>query len=413
MSDRAAREREASAARLLIALCRRQIADDATLEADAQRLDEPAFRAAFLAFGEAGRVLALALHALERGGLQARLHPESAATLRTAATRLQVRAAAQAMEHERVLAQLVACGIDVVLLKGAALRRTVYARAEHRFTRDLDLLVAPAHVTAAVDALTLAGYAAPAAEEARTYVRHHFHVQLRHARGHLVELHWALTEPESPVRLDAAAVLRGTGPAPGSTSALVRVPSTAHMLLHLAAQSATDGTRPLARLVDVDRLVAAVPELDWERLIADARRAGVATALGADLSLAASLLGAAVPPSVAARLRPSALVRTHLSLLRPSRFLLAAAPPRASELRLLQLWTLAGDHGVLGALRWLETQGFAGPLGRAEREDAEPNRATPNRGRRRTVARLKLGAYQLARYAAWLRPGRRGAFDTR
>jgi hypothetical protein len=397
MSRRVTRERVASAERLLVALCRREPHDDGSLAADARQLDDEAFRAEFLARGEAGRVLALALRSLEHVGLMAMLGPAAVSALQSAAARPRLRAAAQAMEHQRVLAQLAARGVEVAVLKGAALRLTIYERPEDRYTRDLDLLVAPARVTAAVEALATVGYTAPAGEEARAYRRHHFHVQLRHARGHLVELHWALTEPESPVQLDAAALL-GEAVAARGLPPGVRVPATAHMLLHLAAQSATDGTRQLARIVDVDRLVADAPGPDWERLVADARRAGVSTALGADLELARVLLDAPVPESVIARLRPGKVVSAHLALLRPARRLLDPVPPADSELRLLQLWTLGGDHGVRGALRWLETQGFAGPTERAAREGARGARGA------RALARLKLGAYQLARYAMLLRP---------
>ena len=369
VSRQAARQRRAEARRLLVALCRRQPGPPDALAASARALEDGAFRADLLARAESGRVLALAMRTLEELGLLDALAGDTTRTLRAAAARQRVRAAAQAMEHRRVVAQLASCGVEVVLLKGAALRHTVYHRPEVRHTRDLDLLVAPAAVPAAVEALAALDYAMPDEETTAAYRRHHFHVQLRHARGHLVELHWALTEPGSPVQLSAAAVLRDARPARGLPTA-ARVPSTPQLLLHLAVQSATDGTRPFARIVDVDRLAAAEPALDWEALVGDARRAGVSTALGADLAVARALLGAPVPEHVVAQLRPGAVVRAHLALLRPARHLLGVAPPTDSELRLLQLWTLAGDHGVAAALRWLETQGFAGPTARAARDRA-------------------------------------------
>ncbi|HEX6630617.1 MAG TPA: nucleotidyltransferase family protein [Gemmatimonadaceae bacterium] len=395
LSRQAARARRVETRRLLVALCRRAPGPPGSLDA-VSRLDDGAFRAELLARAASGRVLALALHALERLGLTDTLEAGTARALRAAGARPRVRAAAQAMEHQRVVAQLASRAVEVVLLKGAALRHTVYRRPEERYTRDLDLLVAPARVAAAVDALAALGYTAPDEETTAAYQRHHFHLQLRHPRGHLVELHWALTEPDSPVRLDAAAMLRDAHAVRGLPPT-ARVPATRHLLLHLAVQSATDGTRPFARIVDVDRLVAATPALDWDALVAEARRAGVSTALGADLAAARALLGAPVPADVVARLRPGPVVRAHLALLRPARYLLGVAPPADSELRLLQLWTLAGDHGVAAALRWLETQGFAGPVGRAARE------AQAGGGRGRALARLKLGAYQVTRYAALLR----------
>ncbi|HEU4631952.1 MAG TPA: nucleotidyltransferase family protein [Gemmatimonadaceae bacterium] len=398
-------ERAPTVAGLLVALCRRSAPGTAQPPAGARRLDEPAFRAEFVARGEAGRVLGLALHGLARGGAWARLGTEARGALRAAAARLRVRAAAQMMEQDRVLEALATRDVPTVLLKGAALRRTLYAHPEDRHTRDLDLLVPPDRVDAAVAALTAAGYVAPAGGELDAYLRHHFHLQLRHRRGHLVELHWALTEPQSPVRLDAAALLRAAVSVPDDMAG-IRVPSVPHLLLHLAAQSATDGTRPLARLVDVDRLVAAAPALDWSALVADARRVGVATALGADLALAARLLDTPVPRAALAALRAGALVRGHLALLQPERFLLPTAPPGATELRLLQLWMLAGDHGIVGALRWLESQGFAGPLGRAA-----SGQAPSERWHRPLLARLKLGAYQLGRYALLPRLARGDGLD--
>jgi hypothetical protein len=380
---------------LLILLCRRRTPPAATDTAPTRAvalLDDDAERTTFLGIAAELRVRGLALARLERDGLPTELGERAVRELRAQLTAERRRAAAQVLEQERVLDRLQRAGITPLILKGAALRATLYLEAAEREVGDLDLLVHRREVDAACRVLEECGYGAPDADDAAAYARHHFHLRLRHPFGHLVEVHWALTEPEAPSCLDEVAFLSEARPAP-SVRTPRRVPRMEHMLLHLASQSATDGYAPLRRLVDVDRIIASTPDLDWRRLLDDARTSGLRTALALTLTVARELLHTPVPGWARHELRPRGLVRRHLALLAPVPRALGTYHPGPTERRLGQLWVLAGDHGVRRVLAWLETQGYDGPVRRWRAERARTD------GISRAVGKLKLAACQLVLHA--------------
>jgi len=353
---------------------------------DAQRLGElldaaDALRLRGVVLARLVREPRLALSPDTRRAIDAALHAE------------RRRVAAQDMERERVLALLRRAGVPAVLLKGSALRLVAYHDPAERPAGDIDLLVPADLIEDALAALAAGGYAMPTAGDRATYVRHHFHHRLEHPGGQVVEMHWALTEPEAPVRLDAAAFLRGATTLARRTAASVLVPRPEHLVLHLAAQNAVDPRRLIGRCVDLDRISDSVG-VDWARVVEDARRGGFSTATWLTLHTARALLGTPVPADVLGRLRPSRVVRAHLALLRPGAPPQGEPQPAARIERLRQLWILLGDHSLRVAVRWLATQGFVGPRLRA-RAEAE-SRWTRWRGQAADL--LSLAAAQALLY---------------
>lgn len=355
-------------ARTLVRALSSRGALDASSRDVATRLVEPSARDALLAVADALRVRGLVLARLANEGVIDALPEDAAAALRSALHVVRRVTVTQDLERERVVARLRRAGIPALLLKGAALRVTAYADPCERSAGDIDLLVDAAHLSGALVAMVEAGYAPPDEAEADTYRRYHFHHRLTHPMGHVVELHWALTEPDAPVRLDAAEFMAEAVRVERRQAPPVLVPRPEHTLLHLAAQNADDPARAFARAVDVDRLVATSPSLDWDRVVTGARTGGLATATWSTLRLAASLHGTAAPNEALWRLAPPAVVRAHLALLDPVSRATGALETRDSDARLLQLWTLAGDHGLAAATSWLGVQGFLGPRERVRIE---------------------------------------------
>jgi hypothetical protein len=141
---------------------------------------------------------------------------------------------------ERLVRALVTRGIRPTLLKGAALALDVYPEPHLRGQGDLDLLVEPGEVEAAVAAAQEAGLlCAPDSFPTWWYRRTHFHRKLAPSSALLreVELHWALHHPSLGPTPDASGLRarresRGVPQGVDGRNALVLDPLD--RLLHLA-----------------------------------------------------------------------------------------------------------------------------------------------------------------------------------
>ncbi|MFQ5719333.1 MAG: nucleotidyltransferase family protein [Acidobacteriota bacterium] len=240
---------------------------------------------------------------------------------------------------------LSARGIPVVLLKGAALQKTVYSHPGTRLSRDIDILVEPADVDAALAALLEIGCRNILTGPQRShYASHHFHFPL--LLGHLVvELHWGLVRPDSPYRLPATGVMERAMPGPDRAGLLLE--SAEDQLLHAAAQSLSEGFAGLLRICDTQRILAARgADLDWDGLDRRAREGRLAPALALLVDLSRNLLGSRVPAG-ALSLR-SRGIGAGLACLQPEQ----AVVGRFSQRRrgfgaLLRFWLLPGARGVV------------------------------------------------------------------
>lgn len=167
----------------------------------------------------------------------------------------------QAERREAVLRRALTALADtpVVLLKGAALARTLYAAVEDRSMDDLDLWVSPAEVASARERLLAAGFSGPPAGGEHEREHHAAPVELD---GVSVELHRHFPASGRAERWDD--VLPHTEDAPGLDGA--RVPCRAHLVWqvwHHAFRSSLRWTP--WRLVWVADLVGllAAGDVDW------------------------------------------------------------------------------------------------------------------------------------------------------
>jgi hypothetical protein len=386
---RAARE----LGQLLVALCRRDAGTRVT-SAALRVLDDEDARRRFIDYATAHGVLGLTLAALHR--IQPRVGADGAA-FRELLQGCRRRAAAMELGRDRVLAILRAAALDPVTLKGAALATTVYREPAERNYGDIDLLLARDEIDPAMLALERQGYRVPGAEAVEAgYREHHFHVRVQRPDGIIVELHWELSRPIESLHLDAAAFR--TESVVARAAPRLRVPRPELALLHIVAENLRDGFDRLTRLVDVDRIVASTPAMDWRYLESAAREARLLPSLALVLELSRDMLGTPLPDDVRRRIRPSAIVRFHLALLRPGASMLRQrALTRPSWVVLLQLWLLSGEPRTAALRRMLRGED-ADPLDWIWRGDASPDAAGPIAAR--PVRRMgKLAAYQLGLYA--------------
>ena len=206
------------------------------------------------------------------------------------------------------LAVLAREGIEVVLLKGAALATTVYPSFLDRPMGDIDLLVAPEAAERAHSAVRAAGWTWDEATFPRArYAGHHHLPPLDDAAGTGVrlELHTGIAIDGHPFALTLADMRPRWRAVPvGATSACVPCPE--HLLLHEAVHFAWShvlsfGAWRTARDV---QLMAVSGTVDWDLFVEDARRHRAETCVYWTLLLSRLLAGAPVPDSVLERTRP-------------------------------------------------------------------------------------------------------------
>jgi hypothetical protein len=322
---------------VLVKLCHRRFGEEPTSSVE---LPDGPLGNEFLDLAARHRVYGLTISSLLRHPEM--LSPSTRDEIAGIATGLRRRAAAMELERDRILAMLEEVGVRTVVLKGAALLQTVYSRSFERDLQDIDLLVPEKSLATAVRALTEGKYNDPPPGSWSLYRRHHFHIALTRPSGARVEVHWALTRKAGWFQLDPVAVLRDAVEVE-SPEALLVVPTPEHMILHLVIQSINESFGFLARFVDIDRIVAQVPELDWDGLVRTARSGGMEIPTALSLQLTRGLFDTEIPLEVLDDLRPGRIVRFHLEAMDPVAALmsqrLVGGP---TKYRLLRFWLTSG-----------------------------------------------------------------------
>lgn len=217
-------------------------------------------------------------------------------------------------ETIRLAAAFAEAGIDLLLLKGAALSAWLYDGQRLRAARDVDLLVRPGASRAASALLCRLGYD----DAAATTIRHPNAMEMRHATTGLpVELHVRFDDAEDlfPLRqarpFDTALEVRL-----GETSLRTLAPELA--IVYAAYHGTKHLWRRLFWLGDIAQAMGS-PQLDWPAVFALARRIGVDRHLALALALAHDLLGSGIPPAAAPMLDAMAAgTRRAAGVMRPA-----------------------------------------------------------------------------------------------
>jgi hypothetical protein len=213
--------------------------------------------------------------------------------------------------HDRLVKLLglyAAHDIDVLLLKGAGLAYSAYARPTERPMGDIDLLVRHNSAARAWELALTNGWARRSDVPAeRSYAEHQHLSPLEDADGLQIglELHTALFTHQAPFHVPPEQLWQGARVVTiGGQRAYV--PSAENQLLHAALHFAWSHEMTFGAfrtLRDVERILAAAP-LDWPTLIRKAREARGATCCYWTLRLARDLAGVQVPGEVLAQLAP-------------------------------------------------------------------------------------------------------------
>lgn len=208
------------------------------------------------------------------------------------------------LEYERLLPVLTRPDCRPVLLKGGALALGTYAEPSERWFLDLDVLVPKPEVTRVCARLEAAGYRQLRGKrDPLFYEKYHLHRIMVGPQGSLVEVHWDLTLPGSVYHHDVAGVSeRAETCSLGRTEALCAAP--VDQILHGVYQNIADGFIDLRRVVDLVLLAKRLGPADWDYLVAEAQRTGMAKALSLSLHNMKLIAGQPIPDRVVAALDP-------------------------------------------------------------------------------------------------------------
>ncbi|HEY5023178.1 MAG TPA: nucleotidyltransferase family protein [Gemmatimonadaceae bacterium] len=244
------------------------------------------------------------------------------------------------------VAALAAAGIEVTLLKGAALALTVYTKFSERPMADIDMMVDPSRAAEAHAILQNTGWTiAIASHPGDTWRDHHHLPPLADTAGSCLrlELHTAPLVPGHPFRLNQKDIVVTARPI-DLCGIRVLVPEphlhAVHLAIHFAYshQFASGGLNSFRDLATMRNCGA----LTWEQFIDAAIQTRSESSCYWTLRLARSIGGLSVPDRVLERLSPqlgqriSAILEQHFSQL----ILRAEHACPSVELR-NRLWALA------------------------------------------------------------------------
>lgn len=263
------------------------------------------------------RVLESAEHHRLIPPLHAALAGENAvpSTLRTRAHKHAWRVLHFTTELEKIARGFERRGIEFIAHKGPALSQLLYGSPAQRQFGDLDLIVRPRDVTPAKDALIELGFIpqlrlSPLQERALLHSGYECSFGLSSER-HLVELQWQIVPRFCSIKFDMDALFRRSARIQIDGLCLSTL-GNEDLLLALCVHAAKHEWSELGMLRDLAALTTF--KLDWNWIVAEARRLGILKILQVSLLAAAELftVSSAVQPPVmpgAAELASAAVTR--------------------------------------------------------------------------------------------------------
>lgn len=227
--------------------------------------------------------------------------------------------------------------------KGAVLAETAYPRPDFRSYGDIDMLIAPHHLRAALDGLAAAGatlYSEPWAELERT---RRSQLSLVTGKGLLLDLHWDLFNnpdvrrafllPSQDLLLRRRSCTTERGP--------LWTLDPADTVIHLAAHGAQSGGSLLVWVLDLHLVAQQVQ--DWPLVVQRARTARMGLVTAVMLARCQHLLGTRLPVGLLDELTEARAWRRGMALLDAKR------PPHHSVLGTGRLLVTSTRNTTLGS----------------------------------------------------------------
>ena len=261
--------------------------------------------------GESNWLVPLVYHQLE-GRVDGAL--SGMETLRAAYEREESQYLARCEVITEVANAMSAAGISLAALKGTGLAHSCYPDPVTRPADDIDVLVSRDQFAAAIDVLNELGYEPDGHDPFERPAQYHLEYggQYEVAAERLgckvvLELHWRPISGETIFgerEPSAAEFIERSLPLQVANSELrVLCPEDNMLQNALHTSKHTYVRKPGLRMfVDIDRMVDAAPDFDWDRFTAAVRAHRVSVPVYLTLQIAADLFGTSIPSEVLATL---------------------------------------------------------------------------------------------------------------
>lgn len=239
---------------------------------------------------------------------------------------------------EQALGALLDAGVAPVALKGLDLLHRVYESIDERTLDDVDLLIRPDQLSAAVAALEAQGWKTPPDPERTHYIRSSHHLPMRSPGPVTVdfEIHWNLAQ-EMRYRIDERELHARAVPIEIGGRRVLRLDDhdlVAHLLLHHFTHYFD---RRLKWAIDLEA-ICRQPRFDWIVVVERIRSWGATAAAGASLLHLHKMVPEWIPDRALSGLRVAAWRR---ALLRPLRSAHPLDLLRDTRRRWVQLYVAA------------------------------------------------------------------------
>jgi hypothetical protein len=247
----------------------------------------------------------------------------------------------QALFHssEDTLRTLHEAGVETLLLKGAAVM-AICGNDSLRLVYDLDVLIRVEQVDGALELLAGQGFR-PLHDIPRSRFRLLRSLDLKSASGRGLDLHWhVLDECLGPGGDDDF----WDASVPTTLSGLpVRTLNATDHLLHTVVHGARwDETPSFRWIADVHALLAAAV-IDWDRLVAQARKRAVALTVSDALGRVCDRFGTPVPESALASLRRAAASASRLERMELAWKRRQQSPPGPVGFHVFRYWRMSRE----------------------------------------------------------------------
>ena len=209
-------------------------------------------------------------------------------------------------ELARLLKDLQDAEVKVIVLKGAALAKTVYGNIALRPMGDIDLLVSEEDLDRAKEVLLKLEFKKLEHHNLRDQLDGHpFHIEFvkEDTQGAIIELHWGIARKPADVEI-AGLLQRAVMVRSNNIDTCVMCPDD--LLPFLCWHTANHLFPKLLWLCDIAQVIKVYEKsINWKNVIERSENWKIKKAVYCSLYLAENILGAQVPEKVLLRLQPS------------------------------------------------------------------------------------------------------------
>ncbi len=215
--------------------------------------------------------------------------------LQQAASALQRSSLAQSAELARLAGLLSSRNIRMIALKGPLLSRRLYGDVGIRTSGDIDILIHPQDVLITRNALLSAGYRLAStlhwSTDAATFRSRESEIVFNAPSEISVDLHWRSLPPYFASAMDGVDLWNSLETVELAGQSIQTLQPEA-LLIYLCAHGSKHMFERLAWICDIARFLMVSPDLNWEKIIRQAKAAGALRQVVLGVRVAQTVMGA-------------------------------------------------------------------------------------------------------------------------